>query len=698
MNKNNNTQMQASSLVKFNFNNKDYLVYFIDENKENKQIFVSRLILNSEGKYFIDNIMPEEKAKLSEIVYNIVILIPTNNQKGEPADKLLSSLTEKYTLSLSNDVPTLGEQEYYNNCSIAITSKELVALAEVFYNTNLKVEEPVLKTSEVPTWEIPSSNEVVQPVEQAVSTVPIFTSAENENTLSPEVKAKEPMVNETPVVEPIPPVVNNNSQATNVIPNTTEEMPANTLNNNLANNSINNNVNNILPENNMPNPQASEIKRKLVEDYGIPAHEIRFIQECKTERSRKAVIEAMNNGDVRVLFGSTSMLGTGVNAQRRAVAVHELECPWRPSDLEQREGRAIRAGNEIAKLYADNKVDVIIYAVEKSLDSYKFNLLHCKATFISQLKRGALGARTIDEGAMDEQNGMNFSEYMAILSGNTDLLDKAKLEKRIASLESERKSFSKGRGDSEFRLRTITHDIANNEAVIAGMKADYARYEAVVRRDKDGNPVNNLTIDTCKLTDEKNMGIHLQNLAIRTNTHRQYQRIGEVYGFPVSIISEPTVVDGKESVQNRFVVEGNYKYKFNNGFIAMSDTHAACMNFVNALEKIPGIIAQYEERTAKLKADVPQLEAIIAKPWGKEDELKALKSELAALDRKITAALAPKHEEDDGVENKQQPDANRGEIRDNQSQSNDSKETMVAEPNPLYSNKSNSARIRLGGY
>ena len=442
----------------------------------------------------------------------------------------------------------------------------------------------------------------------------------------------------------------------------------------------------------------SEIKRKLVEDYGIPAHEIRFIQECKTERSRKAVIEAMNNGDVRVLFGSTSMLGTGVNAQRRAVAVHELECPWRPSDLEQREGRAIRAGNEIAKLYADNKVDVIIYAVEKSLDSYKFNLLHCKATFISQLKRGALGARTIDEGAMDEQNGMNFSEYMAILSGNTDLLDKAKLEKRIASLESERKSFSKGRGDSEFRLRTITHDIANNEAVIAGMKADYARYEAVVRRDKDGNPVNNLTIDTCKLTDEKNMGIHLQNLAIRTNTHRQYQRIGEVYGFPVSIISEPTVVDGKESVQNRFVVEGNYKYKFNNGFIAMSDTHAACMNFVNALKKIPGIIAQYEERTAKLKADVPQLEAIIAKPWGKEDELKALKSELAALDRKITAALAPKHEEDDGVENKQQPDANRGEIRDNQSQSNDSKETMVAEPNPLYSNKSNSARIRLGGY
>ena len=446
----------------------------------------------------------------------------------------------------------------------------------------------------------------------------------------------------------------------------------------------------------------SEIKRKLIEDYGIPAHEIRFIQECKTERSRKAVIEAMNSGDVRVLFGSTTMLGTGVNAQQRCVAVHHLDTPWRPSDLQQRDGRAVRAGNEIAKLYADNKVDVIIYAVEKSLDSYKFNLLHCKATFIDQLKSGALGARTIDEGAMDEKNGMNFSEYMAILSGNTDLLEKAKLEKRIAALESERKAHNKGISDSKFRLQTISHDIANNEAAISRMKEDAARYSAVVQRDKDGNPINNLTIDTCNLRDEQNMGIHLQGLALKTDTHGQYKRIGEVYGFPISIISERNFVDGKETVQNRFVVEGNYKYKFNNGFIAMSDTHAACMNFVNALEKIPGIIAQYEERTAKLKADVPQLEAIVAKQWGKEDELKQLKSDLAALDRKITAALAPKKEEQDGEENKQQSDTLRVEVRDNQSQNNGSKESMVAEPTTRYINTeqtvSDNNRVNVSGY
>ena len=424
----------------------------------------------------------------------------------------------------------------------------------------------------------------------------------------------------------------------------------------------------------------SEIKRKLVEDYGIPAHEIRFIQECKTEKSRKAVIEAMNEGTVRVLFGSTSMLGTGVNAQKRAVAVHELDTPWRPSDLEQREGRAIRKGNEVAKLYNDNKVDVIIYAVERSLDSYKFNLLHCKQTFISQLKRGALGARTIDEGSMDENTGMNFSEYMAILSGNTDLLEKAKLEKHIAALESERKAHGKGKADSEYKLRSLNDDIGKNEITMRKMQSDLDKYQAAVKRDDEGNPLPGLTLDGCRSTDIQNMGIHLQGLAQRTNTHGEYVRVGEVYGFPISIISEKTLTDGIEAIQNRFVVDGEYKYKYNNGFIATSDTKTACMNFVNALERLPEIIRQYEERTEKMRKDVPLLEVIVSKPWGKEDELKALKSELAVLDRKITAELAPKHDEKDGEENKQQPDTQRVEVRNNRSQTDGSKESMVAEP------------------
>ena len=385
----------------------------------------------------------------------------------------------------------------------------------------------------------------------------------------------------------------------------------------------------------------SEIKRKLIEDYGIPSSEIRFIQECKNERARKTVIAAMNEGSVRVLFGSTSMLGTGVNAQKRCVAIHHLDTPWRPSDLAQRDGRGVRAGNEIAKLYADNKVDVIIYAVEKSLDSYKFNLLHCKQTFISQLKSGALGARTIDEGAMDEKSGMNFSEYMAILSGNTDLLDKAKLEKKIASLEGERKSFNKGKRDSETKLQSKTADLGNNKASLKGMTEDYGKFMGKAKKDKDGNILNLITLDGVESTNLEVIGKHLQMLAEKETTGGQYKRIGEIYGFPVKIVSETSFENGLPFVDNRFFVEGNYKYQYNYGHIAKSDPIAAANNFLNALQKIPSYIEQYDSRCKALEKEIPQLEEIAGKTWKKEEELKGLKAELAALDRKIQLELAP---------------------------------------------------------
>ena len=390
----------------------------------------------------------------------------------------------------------------------------------------------------------------------------------------------------------------------------------------------------------------SEIKRKLIEDYGIPSSEIRFIQECKNERARKAVIAAMNEGTVRVLFGSTSMLGTGVNAQKRCVAIHHLDTPWRPSDLAQRDGRGVRAGNEIAKLYADNKVDVIIYAVEKSLDSYKFNLLHCKQTFISQLKSGALGARTIDEGAMDEKSGMNFSEYMAILSGNTDLLDKAKMEKKIASLEGERKSFNKGKRDSETKLQSKTAELGNNKASLKGMTEDYGKFMGKAKKDKNGNILNLITLDGVESTNLEVIGKHLQMLAEKEITGGQYKRIGEIYGFPVKIVSETSFENGLPFVDNRFFVEGNYKYQYNYGHIAKSDPIAAANNFLNALQKIPSYIEQYDSRCKALEKEIPQLEEIAGKTWKKEEELKGLKAELAALDRKIQLELAPPQEQD----------------------------------------------------
>ena len=397
----------------------------------------------------------------------------------------------------------------------------------------------------------------------------------------------------------------------------------------------------------------SEIKRKLIEDYGIPAHEIRFIQECKNEKARKAVIEAMNEGTVRVLFGSTSMLGTGVNAQKRAVAIHHLDIPWRPSDLEQRNGRAVRKGNEVAKLYNNNTVDSIIYAVEKTLDAYKFNLLHCKQTFISQLKSGAMGARTIDEGAMDEANGMNFSEYMAILSGNTDLLDKAKLEKKIASLESERKSFMNARRSVEFDIENARKEVESAKSVLVKLETDKQQLDSHLKRDALGNVVVEVKIEGKVYTDLEELGAKVQQIAETMDTKGQTKEIGEIYGFPIKVRTEEVEKGGLPFRENNFGVYGNIVYRHNNGQVAKKDKEAAATSFIRALEKIPSLVEKYQKDVKWYQNKIDQLTPTANKEWKKEKELHDLKNELAALDRKIQMELAPKEERPETPEEKE---------------------------------------------
>ena len=400
----------------------------------------------------------------------------------------------------------------------------------------------------------------------------------------------------------------------------------------------------------------SKIKRKLVEDYHIPSHEIRFIQECKNERAKKAMVEAMNRGEIRIIFGSTSMLGTGVNAQQRAVAIHHLDTPWRPSDLEQRNGRAVRKGNQVAKECANNTVDVIIYAVERSLDSYKFNLLHNKQLFINQLKSNTLGTRTIDEGAMDEESGMNFSEYVAVLSGNTDLLEKAKLDKKITALESERKNFMKERDAASGKLQELEHSVEFHTSRVAEAKKDLALFEACVQRDAEGNAINKLELtglpENC---DMKLVASRLQEIAEKARTQGEYHRIGSIYGFDIFVKTESSAKDLFQSSVNRFFVkgEGSIYYTHNNGKLA-SDPKLACQNFLSALERIPKVMATHEKELTRAAQDIEIYKAMASGQWDKEDELRSLKAQVAELDRKIALTLAPMEEaEGAGEEMKQ---------------------------------------------
>lgn len=396
----------------------------------------------------------------------------------------------------------------------------------------------------------------------------------------------------------------------------------------------------------------SEIKRKLVQDYGIPTSEIRFIQETHSDRQKQHLIDEVNKGNVRVLFGSTSMLGTGVNAQQRVVAVHHLDTPWRPSDLEQRDGRAIRMGNEIAKLYADNKVDVIIYAVERSLDSYKFNLLHCKQTFINQLKRGQLGIRTLDEGSMDENGGMNFSEYMAILSGNTDLLERAKLEKRIAGLESERKNYLRDQREQEKKMDNLRMENENHERNIKDAQSDLATFNKVRKLDADGNVVNDLKIENFTVPtvskdgkpltveeQQKAIGEKLLNIAECARTQEAYWTIGSIYGFRVQV---KTHEYNMGEYENRFFVESkniHLHYQFNNGKLNKTSPKNSATYLLQALQRLPALIDEWQLKMEDNKSRIEQISSISGKPWPKEEELRKLKTDLNVLDRKIETEL-----------------------------------------------------------
>ena len=369
----------------------------------------------------------------------------------------------------------------------------------------------------------------------------------------------------------------------------------------------------------------SDIKDKLVA-MGIPADEIQFIQCAKTERARKKLFADMNSGRVRVLFGSTSMLGTGVNAQERAVAVHHLEIPWRPADMEQRNGRAVRKGNTV-KLWGNNTVDVVIYGTEKTLDAYKFNLLKNKQMFINQINNGTIAVRRIDEDAMDEDNGMNFAEFVALLSGNTDLLEKTKLDNKIMQLEKEQAIFKKDRIRAERKIAANREDMAKAENATAHMTQDW-EYITSYTGDRTTRLLN-LSQATAEET-----GRELHRIA-KTYRNGAIGTIGTYAGLNLSVYSEYDM--GGTFYRNTFLVEGVSGLKYRCGI-----SGALPLGFVEssrypqaALAKLPGMIEEQRQKIAKLESEIPALQGIIARKWSKADELARLKQECNALQHRI---------------------------------------------------------------
>lgn len=183
----------------------------------------------------------------------------------------------------------------------------------------------------------------------------------------------------------------------------------------------------------------SDIINRLVNDYGIPRKEIADIHEAGTDEKRKELFAKVNDGSVRILIGGTKNMGTGVNVQKRIVAMHHVDVPWTPADREQREGRGVRQGNEIARDFNDENVDVYFYATEGSLDMYKYQLQETKGKLFAQFKSGTIGERTFDEG--DAEGDFDPAEVVAMLSGNPVIFEKSKQDKKVEKLRRAKRAY-----------------------------------------------------------------------------------------------------------------------------------------------------------------------------------------------------------------------------------------------------------------
>jgi N12 class adenine-specific DNA methylase len=397
------------------------------------------------------------------------------------------------------------------------------------------------------------------------------------------------------------------------------------------------------------------LKNKLVDTYGIPAHEIAFVHDW--DKRRREMFDRMNSGEIRINIGSTEKLGTGTNIQERVVASHDLDIPWTPKDLEQRIGRSARKGNKVAKEFYGNKVRHFIYAKKQSLDTYKFNLLKNKQTFIRQMKSNELSVRTLDEGALDEKNGMNFSEYIAVLSGDTSLLEKSKMERKVAEMESLKKAHFKEVSRSRIQLDNISEDKVKAAHTLSHLKADQQQYHRVLQFEKDDAKSNPLKLNGCNSTDAEVCGRYIIDLHKNWKGEQPQEEIGTLYGFRLFIRrQEDTFFKedgslGKKRFNSLYAEgkEGGIKYTYNNGLPNTDNPKLAARYFLNAIDKVDSLAERQAQGITKLDQQIPVLQKLAAKPFEKETELTSMKTELSRLEREIALKIQENYMQQTGA-------------------------------------------------
>jgi len=356
-----------------------------------------------------------------------------------------------------------------------------------------------------------------------------------------------------------------------------------------------------------------DIRQKLV-DKGIPAEEIAFIHDANTETKKAELFAKVRCGKVRVLLGSTFKMGAGTNVQDLLVALHDLDCPWRPSDLEQRSGRIVRQGNK------NPEVDIFRYVTENTFDAYLYQLVENKQRFIGQImtsKSPVRSAEDIDETAL------SYAEIKALATGNPYIKEKMDLDIAVSKLKLLKSSHLSQKYALEDQIvKSFPAQIRKLEEMIEGYKADIEKVQnTTLKSDADEAKFSPMTVmeQTCVLKEDAGKAI-LE--ACKKMTSPEPVIIGSYRGFELSLSFDTFSKEYKLTLKNTL----------SHSISLSTDTYGNITRMDNALEGLPAKLQASEQLLENTRQQLETAKLEVQRPFAQEEELKTKAARLAELD------------------------------------------------------------------
>ena len=363
-----------------------------------------------------------------------------------------------------------------------------------------------------------------------------------------------------------------------------------------------------------PKPDAefsvyTDIRRKLIE-RGVPESEISFIHEAKTEAQKQELFKKVRKGEVRVLLGSTQKMGAGTNVQNKLIALHDIDCPWRPSDLEQRSGRIIRQGNE------NPDVDIYRYVTEETFDAYLYQLVEGKQKFASQIMTSKSPVRSAED---IDDTALSYAEIKMLATGNPYIKEKMDLDIQVQKLRLYKSHYLSEKYELEDKIiKFYPQEISLLTARVDGLKADLEIAKAHPK-EVDGKFAG-MVIDGYSYTEKAEAGQVIIE-ACKAKTTSEPTPLGEYRGFKMELEFD--------TFERAYAVK--LKGHFTHSITLGTDIYGNITRIDNAVDNIEARLHKAEEQLENTKAQFETAKVEVEKPFAQEDELKQKMTRLTEL-------------------------------------------------------------------